>query len=339
VEKLFSDLLGIRLANELPFTIAINPILIADRSRLGFIRRYSKIIMTRRKGFTLIELLVVIAIIAILAAILFPVFAQAKAAAKKSATLSNLKQNATAVAIYLADADDTFPQSAYCAVGQTIPQSPVGCQIYSVYDALQPYTKNKDIIVDVAEPKAIDWVASLAAVAALPYLNGGTTLAASTNYIQFAGVVPNFAVFEDPGLGRNVDNVISGTSLDLASETIMFATGKRQRAGTTNVEVPLAGSGEDNYFTSVAPGIAAKYRTPAQPFASEVFPGTARHSGQIILNFADTHAKTFKSNARFPQLLGTNDSACMGNTNTNQSVYNLPFDINGIPNGIAEPCL
>jgi prepilin-type N-terminal cleavage/methylation domain-containing protein len=311
VEKLFSDLLGIRLANELPFTIAINPILIADRSRLGFIRRYSKIIMTRRKGFTLIELLVVIAIIAILAAILFPVFAQAKAAAKKSATLSNLKQNATAVAIYLADADD----------------------------ALQPYTKNKDIIVDVAEPKAIDWVASLAAVAALPYLNGGTTLAASTNYIQFAGVVPNFAVFEDPGLGRNVDNVISGTSLDLASETIMFATGKRQRAGTTNVEVPLAGSGEDNYFTSVAPGIAAKYRTPAQPFASEVFPGTARHSGQIILNFADTHAKTFKSNARFPQLLGTNDSACMGNTNTNQSVYNLPFDINGIPNGIAEPCL
>jgi prepilin-type N-terminal cleavage/methylation domain-containing protein len=48
---------------------------------------------TNRKGFTLIELLVVIAIIAILAAILFPVFAQAKVAAKKTSDLSNLKQN------------------------------------------------------------------------------------------------------------------------------------------------------------------------------------------------------------------------------------------------------
>jgi prepilin-type N-terminal cleavage/methylation domain-containing protein len=295
--------------------------------------------MTRRKGFTLIELLVVIAIIAILAAILFPVFAQAKAAAKKSATLSNLKQNATAVAIYQQDADDIFPQSAYCALGQTAPQSPVGCQIYSVYDALQPYTKNRDIIVDVAEPKAINWVTSLAAVGALPFLNGGTTLANSTNYIQFAGVVPNFAIFEDPGLGRSVDGVVNGTQLDLPADTIMFATGKRQAATTTNVEVPIAGSPDETYFNSVAPGIVVKYRTPAQPFASEVFPGTARHSGQIILNFTDTHAKTYKSNARFPQLLGINETACMGNTNINQSVYNLPFDINGIPNGVAEPCL
>ena len=64
---------------------------------------------TMKRAFTLIELLVVIAIIAILAAILFPVFAQAKQAAKKTAALSNIKQNATATAIYTTDTDDTFP--------------------------------------------------------------------------------------------------------------------------------------------------------------------------------------------------------------------------------------
>lgn len=62
-----------------------------------------------KRAFTLIELLVVIAIIAILAAILFPVFAQAKEAAKKTATLSNYKQLGTSVNIYTADADDNFP--------------------------------------------------------------------------------------------------------------------------------------------------------------------------------------------------------------------------------------
>jgi prepilin-type N-terminal cleavage/methylation domain-containing protein len=61
-----------------------------------------------RKGFTLIELLVVIAIIAILAAILFPVFAQAKLAAKKASDLSNLKQIGLSSIMYINDYDDTY---------------------------------------------------------------------------------------------------------------------------------------------------------------------------------------------------------------------------------------
>lgn len=63
----------------------------------------------RPRGFTLIELLVVIAIIAILAAILFPVFARAREQARKTTCLSNLKQIGTAMQMYVQDYDETFP--------------------------------------------------------------------------------------------------------------------------------------------------------------------------------------------------------------------------------------
>ncbi|RYG38348.1 DUF1559 domain-containing protein [bacterium] len=81
-----------------------------------------------QRGFTLIELLVVIAIIAILAAILFPVFAQAKAAAKKTQCLSNVKQMGTALMLYMGDSDDNCPsgnvagaQAGQGWAGQTFP--------------------------------------------------------------------------------------------------------------------------------------------------------------------------------------------------------------------------
>jgi prepilin-type N-terminal cleavage/methylation domain-containing protein/prepilin-type processing-associated H-X9-DG protein len=74
----------------------------------------------KRSGFTLIELLVVIAIIAILAAILFPVFSQAKAAAKKSVCLSNMKQLNLGMELYLGDFDDMHPTGKTCGLpGQT----------------------------------------------------------------------------------------------------------------------------------------------------------------------------------------------------------------------------
>ena len=68
--------------------------------------------MSYKKGFTLIELLVVIAIIAILAAILFPVFAQAREKARQTSCLSNLKQIGTAIQLYVDDYDETFPFKA-----------------------------------------------------------------------------------------------------------------------------------------------------------------------------------------------------------------------------------
>jgi len=67
--------------------------------------------MARRRGFTLIELLVVIAIIAILAAILFPVFAQAREAARKTQCISNMKQVGLALTMYAGDYEETLPWS------------------------------------------------------------------------------------------------------------------------------------------------------------------------------------------------------------------------------------
>lgn len=101
--------------------------------------------MSRRKGFTLIELLVVIAIIAILAAILFPVFAQAKNAAKKSASISNMRQIGLASQLYLESYDDVLmPLYYYDANNLTIP-STQGFYYWPVL--LLPFTKNENIFL------------------------------------------------------------------------------------------------------------------------------------------------------------------------------------------------
>ncbi|MBL8068304.1 MAG: prepilin-type N-terminal cleavage/methylation domain-containing protein [Armatimonadetes bacterium] len=85
-----------------------------------------------RRAFTLIELLVVIAIIAVLAAILFPIFAQAKDAAKKTQDLSNIKQIGLALNIYAADYDDMLMKDDEDAD-------------YEWFEILYPYVKNEGV--------------------------------------------------------------------------------------------------------------------------------------------------------------------------------------------------
>lgn len=92
-----------------------------------------------KRGFTLIELLVVIAIVAILAALLFPVFAQAKLAAKKTASLNNLKQIGTATVLYAGDYDDVLPRTMDSAGG--VPETISWWAVNNYQAALLPYLR------------------------------------------------------------------------------------------------------------------------------------------------------------------------------------------------------
>jgi prepilin-type N-terminal cleavage/methylation domain-containing protein len=95
----------------------------------------------QKRGFTLIELLVVIAIIAILAAILFPVFAQARESARQTTCLSNNKQIGLSVAMYMQDYDNTFPSQPADGL-LTVAD---GGKVPTYYDELLPYQKNQQI--------------------------------------------------------------------------------------------------------------------------------------------------------------------------------------------------
>jgi prepilin-type N-terminal cleavage/methylation domain-containing protein len=130
----------------------------------------------RRPGFTLIELLVVIAIIAILAAILFPVFAQAREKARQSTCISNNKQLILATLQYVQDYDETFPfgyghwldgtwntqGSGVPFVGDTPPNWRTSNAAYVSQiggywsNAVQPYTKNYGVVVCPSATTAAD---------------------------------------------------------------------------------------------------------------------------------------------------------------------------------------
>lgn len=191
-----------------------------------------------RKAFTLIELLVVITIIAILAAILFPVFAQAKTAAKKTATLSNIKQVGTAIQIYMADYDDILPRQDNCdsqllnpalsnipfpanGIGQGCTTShPTAGFLYRGNHFrwqkwVLPYTKNREIFGAPVRPRDSAAFAQGAIVDQFA-INTGLTGALNTYVASVTGQVPGNGAFRNSWLGG------SGTSVPSPSEALLL---------------------------------------------------------------------------------------------------------------------
>jgi prepilin-type N-terminal cleavage/methylation domain-containing protein/prepilin-type processing-associated H-X9-DG protein len=176
----------------------------------------------RRRAFTLIELLVVIAIIAILAAILFPVFAQARDKARSASCMSNSKQFGTAAMMYVQDYDENYPMSVY-------PHTGTGTlRAFSLFDALLTYTKNTGIMVCPSAPQEMNWDDYLGKTPAAGCF-GGALGQSMGNYTWFS-YNANYAVFQEgnpnpyfaPSLG---DPVLNMAALPRPADTTIIYDG------------------------------------------------------------------------------------------------------------------
>ncbi|CAN5569311.1 hypothetical protein BH11ARM1_BH11ARM1_10220 [soil metagenome] len=201
-----------------------------------------------------------IAIIAILAAILFPVFAQAKAAAKKTSALSNVKQTTLGVMMYLGDNDDVFPMgSGYCGIYRD-------CGGWSI--DTQPYIKSLAILRDPSDPMAkktyqswYDYYAavdiSFASNGYLDNLGSGWSLYGVMGFNQDKSTTPG---------GWMDRGVTSQSSVNQVSNTIALAA--RYNGNTCFLGGDLM-TGQ-NWWDSTGPGLlpngdpAARNGTPYQ---------------------------------------------------------------------------
>jgi prepilin-type N-terminal cleavage/methylation domain-containing protein/prepilin-type processing-associated H-X9-DG protein len=222
-----------------------------------------------KRAFTLIELLVVIAIIAILAAILFPVFAQARAKARQATCLSNLKQLGLAFMLYVQDYDETFPPTDYDDpnVGRvtwpTLVDPYVKAGIVKKAGSLEDKSQKKSVFVCPSIDTPVNdptWVALNGAPGLRPLLSYGTN-----SYLMPAGrgiVWPKVpTVYPLATIGSPASLVMLGPNLG----TVPNITGR-----------------DDGYD-----GVNRN--------TQQYMHARMRHSGGANFNFADGHAKWFRA--------------------------------------------
>jgi len=235
----------------------------------------------KTRAFTLIELLVVIAIIAILAAILFPVFAQAKEAAKRTSCLSNTKQAGLAFVMYYNDYDDTSPT----VVEYYNFDYPGGYSIQDYWQLVQPYSKNTGIFVCPDDQfKGCDALSGLKPTAP----NGGC-ISYGSNWGPMQSFLPgttegglygppanggNWAVNSGGPNGTYDTYTVPGITMTIVNQpSNMFAIGE---------------SGDTPFYTMCMGSILSRY------YYSHIEIGTnagLRHGGKFQVNYVDGHAK------------------------------------------------
>ena len=224
----------------------------------------------KTSAFTLIELLVVIAIIAILAAILFPVFARARENARRSSCTSNLKQIALGVKQYTQDYDERFPLATTEVPIASVPaQGPMGWA-----DAIQPYLKSRQIYQCPSEE------------------NGPRSSPTSYGYTDYwynCGLS-----FNNDRTARSWSTSVSEAALLYSSLTIMNGDGGDQTLNNGNT-----GSSRSNGFgtsgeQNTNPGVV---NSPNARVGGTIAVGGGgqRHLEGSNFSFADGHVKWYKA--------------------------------------------
>jgi len=229
------------------------------------------------RGFTLIELLVVIAIIAILAAILFPVFAQAREKARQTACLSNEKQIGMAFQMYAADYDDGLPAWASWVIPPRTPETPD-----TYWQAkLQPYIKsgqpdaNNNTGVWQCPSLGVMGELEQRANGTIPYSYGYNFMVAYSNYGGVTGAIKEYRYPFLPEMEEPASTVLVGES----------STDGR-------IYPPY----DFNYWLAkYGPGASA---TTMRSYGREI---PERHAGGSNYVFADGHAKWYKMEALYPR--------------------------------------
>jgi prepilin-type N-terminal cleavage/methylation domain-containing protein len=268
-------------------------------------------VMSGKRAFTLIELLVVIAIIAILAAILFPVFAQAREKARQASCISNNKQVGLALLQYVQDYDEQFPIGRNISTASTalVPGRGWAGTIY-------PYTKNAQVLRcpdDATLPGTFNGV-SLYPVSLVYNINLPRTGAAIASMNAPASTV---LLAEGKGVLANVtiDSELPGNS------TLQYSAAGD---GLNYLLADNTGSaiGADNggalYSTGMMGGYSCFGVNPGNPAppSCTIFDGTlpkGRHSEGAVYMLGDGHAKYLKGGAISP---GANAAASGNNQDT-----------------------